>query len=217
MDIFTRISLIYVLGAWLIAACQQTSAPAARTQAVTLESPTPTQSSTATPQLDPDIEEYAVYAAFLNDRFANQNTKQVLIMDHTRVNQPKLLQQDLSNFQEYTPIAPELVSSFLERNQQSYPLKPALELRLEYQLMSQDEVDELQPLDEASDWKLFYQKYPYTVGFLYLSRVGFNQDFSQALVYFDQYHYDQPIIGGYYLLNRVDGRWEVGEGMEWIT
>jgi hypothetical protein len=212
-----RITLILAFGALLIAACKQIPTPAPKNLTNTLESPTPTQLSTATTQLDPDIKEYAVYAALLDSIFANKNTKQVLIMDHTRVNIPEHLQQDLSNFQEYTPLTPELITSFLEHNQQPYPLKPVLDLKLEYQLLTQEEVDKLRPMDEASNWKLFYQKYPETVGFIHLSRVGFNDNVSQALVYFSQYHYEQPIIGGYYLMTRQDGRWEVDESMGWIT
>jgi hypothetical protein len=197
-------------GVWLIAACQQSPTSA-------LKSHTQTQFSTATPQLDPDVEEYAVYAAVLNSKYANKNTKQILIMDQTRVNGPKLLQQDLSFIQENTPLAPELVDSFLERNQQPHPLKPVLDLNLEYQLLTREEVDKLRLLDEASNWKLFYQEYPDTVGFLHLSRVGFNKDLSLALVYLEQYHYEQPIVGSYYLMTRLDGRWEASEIMGWIT
>ena len=210
MYISIRIAVILFFGIWLTSACQQS--PTSE-----LKSPTQTQLSTATPQLDPDVEEYAVYAALLNYKYANKNTRQILIMDQTRANKPKLLEQDLSFIQEHPPLAPDLVDSFLERNQQSYPLKPVLDLDLEYQLLTQGEVDKFHPLDEASNWKLFYQKYPDTVGFLHLSRVGFNKDLSQALVYFEQYHYEQPIVGGYYLITRNSGRWEVNEIMGWNT
>ena len=138
-------------------------------------------------------------------------------MDHTRVEKPERLEEDLAEFQENIPLAPELVASFRERNQQPYPLEPVLDLRLEYQLLTQEQVDELRPQDEASEWKLFYEKYPHAVGFIYLSRVGFNTDLSQALVYFGWYRYEQPILGGYYLMSRKDGRWFVKEGYVWET
>jgi hypothetical protein len=84
-------------------------------------------------------------------------------------------------------------------------------------LLTQEEVDELRPLDEASGWKLFYEKYPDSVGFIHLSRVGFNADLSQALVYIARYHYEQPLLGGYYLMTRQDGRWVIESSLEWIT
>jgi hypothetical protein len=205
-----RLILILALGAWLCSACQPstTASPA---------DPTPLSESTAAPQLDPDIEEHAVYAALLESEFASENIKQVLIVDHTRVEKPERLEGDLVNFQENTPLAPELVASFKERNQQPYPLEPSMDLGLEYQLLTQEQIDELRPQDEASDWKLFYEKYPNAMGFTYLSRAGFNADLSQALVYVSVYRYEQPILGGYYLMSRQDGRWSVEAGLEWLT
>ncbi|MFC2042700.1 hypothetical protein ACFLUA_00925 [Chloroflexota bacterium] len=200
MNVTTRFILMLTLGTCLCASCQQISTP-----------------HTAAPQLDPDMEEYVVYAAILEGTFVSENTKRVLIMDHTRTQEPGLMADFLADFQENTPLAPEMVTSFKERNQQPYPLKPVLDFGVEYQLLTQKEVDELRPLDEASGWKLLYEKYPGSVGFIHLSRVGFNADLSQALVYIAHYHYQQHLLGGYYLMTRQDGRWEVEIGYEWIT
>ena len=125
--------------------------------------------------------------------------------------------KDLEAFQENTPLPPELVDGFLERNQQSHPLRQELDFGVEYQLLTQETVDELRPLDEASGWKLRYERYPNSYGFVYLSRVGFNEDFSMALVYMSTYHYEQPLIGGYYLLVKKDGVWVVESAYEWMT
>jgi len=192
MNKITRFILILTLGTCLCASCQP---------------------PTAIPQLDPDIEEYAVYAAILERTFARWDTRQVLIVDHTRTQEPVLMDDFLEN----TQLEWELVASFKERNQQPHPLEPVLDLDVEYQLLTQEEVDELQPQDEASGWKMFYEKYPDTVGIIHLSRVGFNADLSQALVYIAHYHYQQPLLGGYYLMTRQDGGWVIEIGYEWIT
>jgi hypothetical protein len=192
--------LVSVLCASLFAACQPISSPAI-----------------ATPPLDPDVEEYAVYAALLEGTFVFDNTKQLLIIDHTRTQEPGLMNDFLADFQVNPQLAPELVSSFKESNQQSYQIEPILDLNVEYQLISQEAVDELRLQDEASGWKLFHEKYPDTVGFVHLSRVAFNADLSQALVYIAQYHYQQPLMGGYFLMTREDGTWEIEIGYEWIT
>jgi hypothetical protein len=168
-----------------------------------------------TPQLDPETEEYAVYSDLMESKFKRGNVEQVLIFSQTRVGTPELLEMDLADFQEYTPLAPELVTSFMDRNQQPHPLERLLDLDIEYQLFTQEQLDELQAEDEASDWKLFYEKYSNTVGFIYFSRVGFNADLSQALVSYSQYHYDQPITGGYYLMVRQDGQWTVEASYAW--
>jgi hypothetical protein len=191
----TRFILILVFGAYLCATCQQS----------------------ATPLPDPDVEEYAVYNALLEAEFKGDNINQILIIDHTRVNKTELLEQDLAAFQENIALAPEMVASFKERNLHPHQLKPVLDFGMDYQLLAQEEVDELRPLDEASGWKLLKEKYPDSYGFVYLSRVGFNADFSQALVYTDSFHYEKPIKGGYYFLIKQDGRWVVENGYEWIT
>ena len=210
MNVTARIILVLVLGASLCAACQQSATPSPT-------SPTPTSRPTAAPQLDPDIEEYTVYTALLESSFTGEYTKQILIMDHTRVPNPGLVEQNLTDFQEGFPLDEELINSFKEQNQQPYLLEPVLELKWEYQLLSQEEVDEFRPQDEASGWQLFYEKYPGGVGFIYLSRVGFNADLSQALVYYEHYHYDQPILGGYYFMTRQEGGWVKEYGYEWMT
>ncbi|MFC2043263.1 hypothetical protein ACFLUA_03840 [Chloroflexota bacterium] len=203
-----RFILILALGAWFCTACQQSTTPSP-------VSSTPVSESTATPQTAPDIEEYAVYNALLESEFKGGSIDQILIIDHTQVNNTELLEKNLTEFQEYTPLDPELVASFKERNQQPYPLKPVLDFGLDYQLLTQEEVDELRILDEASGWELLYEKYPKSYGFVYLSRVGFNADFSQALVYISASHYERPIEGGYYLMIRKDGRWEINSSYGW--
>ena len=208
----TRIQLILILvfSAWVCTSCQpnpiHTPASATSVSVPTLQ-----------PKPDPDIEEYAVYNDFLAAEFKGDKLDLILIIDHTRVNIKKLMEQNLAAFQEHTSLGTELVSSFKERNQQPYPLNPVLDFGVKYQLLTQEEIDQLRPLDEASGWKLLDERYPKSYGFVYLSRVGFNADFSEALIYTESFHYDQPIKGGYYLMVKQDGRWVVENSYEWMT
>lgn len=210
MPINARFLMLLFICIWSISSCKPN--PTA-----TATGPTPSSEPTAAPKLEPDKEEYAVYTALIESTSVSENTKQVLIVDQTRDDRPEALYQFLADLQKSVPLEPELVASFKERNQQPLQIEPSLELGVKYQLLSQEQIDELYPQDEASGWKLFYQKYPDTVGFLYLSRAGFNADLSQALVCIARYHYVQPLLGGCYLLTRQDGGWMVGEGVEWIT
>ncbi len=209
MNVTAHIILMLVIGASLCAACQPEATPSA-------PNPTATMQPTQAPALNRDTEEIAVYSALLKDSFRG-DIEQFLIVDQTRVASPGLMNQNLTEFQENKPLDQELLTNFLEVNQQPSTLSPDMDLGLEYQLMTQEEIDELAPLDEASGWQLFDEKYPKAVGFIYLSRVGFNADLSQALVYFEQYYYDQPIRGSYLLLTRQAGQWVVEYGYEWMT
>jgi len=223
MYVRVRYILILAFGAYLCASCQQISTPVPTTSTPVSEvtattSPatsTPLSEPTTTPQTDPDIEEYAVYNDLLASKFKGADIDQVLIIDHTRVHKTKVSEKDLTEFDEYLPLAPELVASFVERNQQPYPVKPVLDFGMEYQLLTQAEVDELRPLDEASGWKFLYEKYPNSYGFVYLSRVGFNADFSQALVHISTFHYEQALEGGYYLMIRQVEGWEIESSYVW--
>jgi len=209
MNVTARIFLMLVVAASLCAACQKEATPSTPDQTATIQ-------PTRAPALNRDIEEIAVYSALLKDSFKG-DIDQLLIVDHTRVPSSGLMNQNLAEFQENKPLDQELLTNFLELNQQPAALDPDMDLNLKYQLMTQEEIDELAPLDEESGWELFDEKYPKAVGFIYLSRVGFNADLSQALVYYDQYYYDQPILGGNIFLTRQDGQWVVEYGYEWIT
>jgi len=225
MYLRVRLLLMLAISVLLCASCQAISTPFPTTSTPPRDLPvtaspasfTPTSEFTPTPQPDPDIEEYVVLNALLEHEFKGSEIDLVLIIDHTRVNNPEHIEKDLADFQKNTPLAPELVASFMERNQKPYALKPVLEFGVDYQLLSQEEVDEMRPLDEASGWKFLEGKYPNSYGFVYLSRVGFNEDFSQALVYMSSFHYEQPIKGGYYLMTNKDGRWVIESGFEWIS
>jgi hypothetical protein len=209
MNVTARITLILVIGASLCAACQQATTPSA-------PDPTPILQPTEAPALNRNTEEIAVYSALFEYDFTG-DTSQFLIVDQTQLPSAGLVEQQLSDFQERTPLDQELLTNFLEINQQPSALDPDMDLSQEFQLMTQEEIDELAPLDEESGWQLFDEKFPKAVGFIYLSRVGFNADLSQALVYFEQYYYDIPVRGGYLLLTRQDGEWVVESGYEWIT
>jgi len=211
MHMRIRFILILVFSSCLCFSCQPSPIS-------TLTNSTPITESTATPLPDPDIEEYAVYNALLESEFSSDNIDQIMIVDQSRIESRKRLEEDLENFQRNTALSPELVASFIERNQQPHRLKPILEFRLEYQLLTQEEVDILRPLDEASGWKLFHEKYPKTSpAFVYLSRIGYNIDYSQALVYMSRFHYEQPIDGGYYFMVKQDGHWVIESSYIWTT
>jgi len=210
MNVKARIILIFVICTSLCAACGQAGPPPTA-------SPTATPQPTDAPQLNREVEESVVYATLLTHSFKGDFIEQYLIVDHTRVNNPGLLEQDLENLQEYKPLKEGVMEDFLAANQQPSALGPILDIDLQVQLLTQEEIDELRPLDKESGWQLYNEKFPNAVGFIYLSRVGFNPDLTQALVYYEQYHYDQPITGGYQVFNWQDGQWVAEYGYQWDT
>lgn len=218
MNLTARFIPILIIFVGLFTACQQdrksspgdSDAPGGSTQqdeTTSLNQPTPTQQSLKDTQKDPDVEEYSVYSKLIANEFKGGEIKQVLIMDQTGGVSQGLLELNLREWG-ITPDK-ETVDSFLARNQESNPLKPNLDLALDYQLLSQEEVDEFQPQSESGGWDVFNEKYPDASGFLTLSKVGFNSDLSQALVFFKLSLFDQLLEGGYYFMVWQDGEWVV--------
>ena len=218
MNINTRVIPIFVISISLCTACHQGSMPTPdgltpsgqstpQAETPSLDQSTPTQQLSEAPQKYPDIEEYAVYAALIKNEFSGDYIEQVLIMDHTAGVSQELLELNLKEW----GITPDevVVESFLVRNQKSNQLEPNLDMELDYQLLTQEEVDEFRPQYESGGWEAFNEKYPNASGFLTFSRVGFNADVSQALVFFEESMYDQLIEGGYYFMVWQDGQWVV--------
>jgi hypothetical protein len=56
----------------------------------------------------------------------------------------------------------------------------------------------------------FQQKFPYNMGYIAISGVGFNRDQTQAVFYID--HFCGPCGGGRYVtMEKVNGSWHVRE------
>lgn len=187
---------IFIIYAILFAACQQGSSLSNNDSTAQVQSP-----------LSQDTEEYAIYAKLIANEFSGEYVKQVLIMDHTDGVSQGLLELNLSEWG--ITIDKETIDSFLARNQESYQLEPNLDLALEYQLITQEEVEESKPEYESGGWEEFNKKYPDSSGFITFSKVGFNSDLSQALVFFELSLYGQLLEGGYYFMVWQDGEWVV--------
>ena len=110
----------------------------------------------------------------------------------------------------------ETLNSFIDRNQEHTQLSPDMQLDVEYVLLSDDEQKSI--FTQAEGWDTFYEKYPGSGGYTSLSRVGFNDELDQAVVYAG--NMAGPLMGAgfYYLLEKKDGEWRIIEQvMAWIS
>lgn len=162
-----------------------------------------------------DLEEYAVLNALLAQSISGPDHETFLIKDHTAVlGLPDVLHA-------YSYLAEAAYSDFHAKNEKSYVLDAKFTGTPSWTLLSKETEDKLFPfanitsitretekkIDEA--WKQFYQIYPSMSGILTFSRVGFNSDKSQAVVYV---RYDGNVMsshGEYFVLVRKIGSWEV--------
>ena len=113
-------------------------------------------------------------------------------------------------------LSDEALDNFVQRNQQSGPLAPNMELDVDYILLSTEELSEI---TRQSNWgEVITQKYPGSYGYTMFSRVGFNNTLDQAVIYVGSMA--APLMGSgfYYLMEKENGDWVIKEQvMAWIS
>lgn len=108
-------------------------------------------------------------------------------------------------------------ASFRVRNEAASPLRPDMDLGLPYVLLTKAGFDEIFALN-TSGWDVFYTRYPNSAGMTTVSQVGFNDDFTQALVYVGTISHWLAGVGYYILLERSSGAWRIEQQvMAWIS
>ena len=176
------------------------------------------RANSRTPQSDPEPEEYAVYAVLLKE-FMGKETKQLVIMKHTAVDDisghdPSQMLGRLS------PLTKETAEDFKVKNARSYELSNKFNLQVEISFLTKDEVKELfgRRDDKRDGWSIFHQKYPTAGAIITLSRVGFSDDRTQALVFVAHGCGWLCGEGNYIVLTKKDGAWKVEKrSMLWIS
>lgn len=168
----------------------------------------------ATPSAaDIEKEEQAVYSFFVGG-----GERTVLILQDTSAdisaNDP---QKSLDYIRSGLPsLSDEALDNFVQRNQQSGPLAPDMELDVDYILLSTEELSEI---TRQSNWgEVITQKYPGSYGYTMFSRVGFNNTLDQAVIYVGSMA--APLMGSgfYYLMEKKNGEWVIKEQiMAWIS
>lgn len=107
-----------------------------------------------------------------------------------------------------------LGDDYTNKNAKAYKLDNKFSIPQTVILISDKELNEL----NAIDWSAFHEKYPNSSGVIQISRVGFNSNQTQAILYFD-YHYDMLSGEGYlFLLTKDEGKWIVKEKVNlWVS
>jgi len=180
--------------------------------------PKPQKKTTAPPMNKTELEEYAVYSALIKKMYLTGRVKLLVIEDHTGVGLlskddeqgNKYLRENLPGLQEET------FADFKAKNAEAYPLKPTFNLGVKMVLVSGPEIKEI--FKEKNGWDNFYAKYPGSQGLMTLSRVGFNREMTQALVYIGNQSHWLAGAGYCVVLAKKDGAWTVEKQvMVWIS
>lgn len=160
-------------------------------------------------------EEYAVYSAMVVDYvFARPPTIVIAnpTSNLTRANKVSDLRfVSLTGASSSLALSQETLEDFINRNKSNRWLKPKFEISRKYVFVDFREIKRLANDFQHGDfeWKAFSKKYPESYGFVTLSRVGFNKQMDQALIYIQ---WRCPGMCGeqsYQLLAKKDGIWKV--------
>jgi hypothetical protein len=180
-----------------------------------------------------DDEEYAVYSALINNDLGDRGSRssssstadadRVLVIDARTSLWDISVGDESSNFfaelkKSSQELQPETANDLQVKSNEVTNLERKFDIKIKYVLVSDEEIEGFFK-SGVDGWKTFYQKYPNSNGFLTLSRVGFNADRTQALVYKGWHCGGLCGSGSYFLLRKKKGGWVVGPsiGPAWVS
>jgi hypothetical protein len=168
-----------------------------------------------------ETEEYAVYAALITENVGENNAELLLVINE--MPSPWITPVDAQadfyeKIKEDSPaLLTETVDDLRAKNKESFKLTRNFNIKPQYVLVSEQDLS----FDaKAGDWwKTFHDKYPKARGIMTFSRVGFNSNKTQALVY--RANHCGGLCGGgnYYLLRKKNGVWVIEGvvGPSWVS
>lgn len=171
----------------------------------------------ATPSVE--AEEAAVYAAAI-ETYLGRRPAQLVLQEETALFIGGDTAETLGYLTAKLPgLEADTLDSLQARNDRAYavPLSTARAWPFPCVLLTAAEMHSFfEP--SAGGWDAFYARYPESQGIMELSRVGFNAEMTQALVYVGNQSHWLAGAGFYYLLAKEGGTWKVvGQVMVWIS
>ena len=112
----------------------------------------------------------------------------------------------------------EIISSFISRNSLPGVHKGAVQNSEKYNVVTITELEISELRGWGSFWDRFYIKYPYAFGLVNLSRVGFNSDKTEGMLYIG-YSWGRLAGRGYLMkFRKINGQWIItNESLMWLS
>lgn len=161
-----------------------------------------------------ETEEYAVYNAVIKEMLLGNF---IVVIDYTSSGFGGTMWEGDAYLRGRFPLVEGATAEdFLSKNEQSYPLKNGFDVRAITVLISEEELEEI--FQGTFRWSEYYARYPFSRGFIELSRVGFDSEMDQALVYVGNYRGSLSGAGYYVLLIKEGDRWIIQDmSLLWIS
>jgi hypothetical protein len=113
-------------------------------------------------------------------------------------------------------LAEETLTDFLAKNRMQHPIESDLNPRGRLVCVDDEEFQHI--FRDGDGWARFRREFPESDGTLRFSRVGFDRDVTQAMLYAGQ-QFDWNVgSGGFWLFSKLDGEWtEAGRAGSWLS
>ena len=167
-------------------------------------------------------EEYAVYSALINESTGDDNKDRLLVIQEEPSPWVGITGEELDRVYEALEsspnVMPETVYDLRAKVREHRNFARHFDIKWRYVLVSGKELEEIFQ-DGGGSWDKFYKEYLGSKGITTLSRVGFNSDRTQALVYVGYGCGGLCGGGGYLLFVKTNGVWvnKGGVGGAWIS
>jgi len=160
--------------------------------------------------------EYEVYSSVILNKYPHPGNK--IVIYQLTSNQTICYNYDcFQNFKNYSlKNYSMLVDDYKNKNAKIYKLENKFSIPQTVILISRGELNKM--FQNEKGWDLFYEKYPNSPGIFSISRVGFNSDQTQAILYFG---YQRGFVWGEgyrIFLTKDEGKWVVKEEvLMWVS
>jgi hypothetical protein len=175
-------------------------------------------------------EEYEIFTLVIDSLFVKPDTKQIVICDSTlspcyeflanRIPKSYKSLSKLFKYRKIKMISKILANDFYIQNTRKYFLnKNAFKFNLPCTLLTNRNLtknvfDSIICID-SDCWKLFYSMYPKAQGITTVSRVGFNNNKNQAILYVDVGRGYLDAVSYFILLEKKYGIWRIKKKILW--
>jgi hypothetical protein len=165
------------------------------------------------PSFDADAEEPVIYSTVINSLSDITASRLLVIVSSTIT--PFDIEYLLKDYNQQQPpnLLAQTLNDYRRKVQQNHDISLPLDLKNPFEVLSREEHEQIFK-DGCSGWCEFYKKYPDNAATIALSRIGFNRQGTQALVFMSYGCGGLCGYGGFIMLEKQQGAWRV---QKWLA
>ena len=163
----------------------------------------------------PEAEEYKVYVAVLEAEFIFTATERIVIQNGIVEDGIEGVLKSAVYAAEALTVTNDLLNDFRTKNQEIYHFENFFDLDVPVILINREKLCQIL---ENTNWDNFYRHYPHSGGLKEFSRVAFNAEKTEALVYVGNSARALMGWGQFVLLAKESEKWVViGRHITWVS